>query len=336
MSGPAGPAVIDVAGLALTDADRQRLRHPAAGGVILFARNYESPAQLRALVGEIRALRPELLLCVDHEGGRVQRFRQGFSGLPAMRRIGELWDRDPSAGVAAARAAGIVIAAELAAHGLDFSFAPVLDIDYGTSTVIGDRAFHSDPGAVAELGAEFVRGLAHGGMASVGKHFPGHGYAAADSHVDLPRDERPLEAILAADVVPFRAAIAAGLSGVMPAHVVYPEVDAEAAGYSQFWLGEILRGRLAFDGLIFSDDLSMEGARIAGGIAERARAALAAGCDMVLLCNDAQGQELLLEALGGVPAPKAERLAQMRSRAVPRPLELATYRHALSAIGALA
>ncbi len=336
MNGPAGPAVIDVVGLALTDADRQRLRHPAAGGAILFARNYETPAQLRALVAEIRALRPELLLCVDHEGGRVQRFRQGFSGLPAMRRIGELWDRDPSAGVAAARASGIIIASELAAHGLDFSFAPVLDLDYGTSAVIGDRAFHWDPAAVGALGAAFIRGLAHGGMASVGKHFPGHGYAAADSHVDLPRDERPLEAILAADVAPYRAAIAAGLSGVMPAHVVYPQADAEAAGYSGFWLGEILRGRLGFEGLIFSDDLSMEGARVAGGIAERARAALAAGCDMVLLCNDPQGQELLLEALGGAPAPEAERLAKMRCRAGARPLELAAYRHALDAIGALA
>jgi len=336
MRGPAGPAVIDVVGLALTDADRQRLRHPAAGGVILFARNYEGPAQLRALVAEIRALRPDLLLCVDHEGGRVQRFRQGFTGMPAMRRIGELWDRDPAAGVGAARAAGIVIAAELAAHGVDFSFAPVLDLDYGTSAVIGDRAFHSDPGAVGELGAAFVRGLAQGGMASVGKHFPGHGYAAADSHVDLPRDDRPLEAILAADVAPYRAAIAAGLSAVMPAHVVYPQADAEAAGYSRFWLGEILRGRLAFDGLIFSDDLSMEGARVAGGIAERAGAALAAGCDMVLLCNDPAGQGHLLEALGGAPAPKAARLAQMRCRAGVRAFETASYRDALQALGALA
>ena len=336
MSGAAGPAVIDVVGLALTDADRHRLRHPATGGVILFARNYESSAQLRDLVAEIRALRPELLLCVDHEGGRVQRFRQGFTGVPAMRRIGELWDRDRGAGIAASQAAGLVIAAELAAHGLDFSFAPVLDLDYGASAVIGDRAFHSDPAAVGELGAAFVRGLAKGGMAAVGKHFPGHGYAAADSHVDLPRDERPLEAILAADVAPYRPAIAAGLAAVMPAHVVYPRVDAEAAGYSQFWLGEVLRGRLAFEGLIFSDDLSMEGARIAGGIPERARAALAAGCDMVLLCNDPAGQELLLEVLGAAPVPKAARVAQMRCRSPARPVELAAYRQALAAIQALA
>jgi beta-N-acetylhexosaminidase len=335
MSGAAGPAVIDVVGLALSDADRRRLRHPAAGGVILFARNYDNRAQLRSLVAEIRALRPELLLCVDHEGGRVQRFRQDFTGLPAMRDIGKLWDHDPEAGVSAAGAAGLVIAAELAAHGLDFSFAPVLDLDYGKSAVIGDRAFHSDPAAVGELGSAFVRGLAQGGMAAVGKHFPGHGYAAADSHVDLPRDERSLEAILEADVVPYRPVIAAGLAGIMPAHVVYPQVDAEAAGYSRFWLGEILRGRLGFDGMIFSDDLSMEGARIAGGIPERAHAALAAGCDMVLLCNDPEGQERLLEALGGAPAPKPTRVAQMRCRAPALPVEVA-YRQALAAIEALA
>ena len=336
MSGRAGPAVVDVVGLALTDADRQRLRHPATGGVILFARNYDDPAQLRGLVAEIRALRPELLLCVDHEGGRVQRFRQGFTGVPAMRRIGELWDRDPEAGIAAAHGAGLVIAAELAAHGLDFSFAPVLDLDYGTSGVIGDRAFHFDPAAVGELASAFVRGLAQGGMAAVGKHFPGHGYAAADSHVDLPRDERTLDAILAADVAPYPPAIAAGLAAIMPAHVVYPQVDAEAAGYSRVWLGDILRGRLGFRGLIFSDDLSMEGARIAGGIPERARAALAAGCDMVLLCNDPAGQEVLLEALGGASAPEPTRVAQMRCRSLARPVEVAAYRRARAAIEALA
>jgi beta-N-acetylhexosaminidase len=336
MSALAGPAVIDVVGLALAEADRARLRHPATGGVILFARNYESPSQLRGLVAEIRSLRPSLLLCVDHEGGRVQRFRQGFTGVPPMRRIGELWDRDRAAGVAAARAAGVVIAAELGGYGIDFSFAPVLDLDYGASSVIGDRAFHSDPGAVGELASAFVRGLAQGGMAAVGKHFPGHGYAAADSHLELPRDERPLDEILAKDVAPYRAVIAAGLAGVMPAHVLYPAVDAEAAGYSRFWLGEVLRRRLGFDGLVFSDDLSMEGARIAGGIGERARAALAAGCDMVLLCNDPVGQERLLEALGGEPVPSERRLARMRGRASDRALELASYREALQAIEAIA
>ncbi len=333
MSRPAGVAVIDVVGLALTDADRARLRHPAAGGIILFSRNYESPAQLRALAAEIRSIRPELLLCVDHEGGRVQRFREGFTAIPPMRRIGDLWDRDRAAALAAASAAGALIAAELASHGIDFSFAPVLDLDYGTSAVIGDRAFHRDPAAVGELGAAFVRGLSQGGMAAVAKHFPGHGYAAADSHVDVPHDERPLEEILAQDVSPYRAAIAAGLRAVMPAHVVYPRADAEPAGYSRFWLGEVLRRRLGFGGLVFSDDLSMEGASTAGGIAERARAALSSGCDMVLLCNDPEGQERLLESLGGVRPLSEERVAQLRCRLLGRPIEIAAYRDALAAIG---
>jgi len=309
-----GPAIIDVEGTALASADRARLRHPATGGVILFSRNYREPGQLRQLVSEIRAVRRELLLCVDHEGGRVQRFRAGFTSLPAMRRVGALWDHDREAARAAARAAAIVIAAELSEYDVDFSFAPVLDLDYGTSTVIGDRAFHGDPLAVGELAASFIAGLGDCGMAAVGKHFPGHGYAAADSHVEVPRDDRALDEILARDVAPYRPAIAAGLAAVMPAHVVYTRVDALPAGYSSFWLQEVLRRRLGFDGLIFSDDLSMKGAATAGSIAERARMALDAGCDMVLLCNDPAGQEALLESLGGV-APLAERrFARMRRR----------------------
>ena len=314
MSRAPGPAIIDVAGTALAEDDRARLRHPAVGGVILFARNYESPPQLLALVAEIRTLRPDILLCVDHEGGRVQRFRTGFSPLPPMRRLGEIWDRDRLAACAAARAAGLVIAVELAAHGLDFSFAPVLDLDYGRSAVIGDRAFHADPVAVGELAAAFIRGLGEGGMAAVGKHFPGHGYASADSHVDVPRDERPLQEILARDAAPYHAAIAAGLAAVMPAHVIYTRVDAEPAGYSRFWLHDVLRQRLGFAGTIFSDDLSMEGAGTAGGIPERARAALAAGCDMVLLCNDPRGQEQLLDALGGAAPVEAGRFALLRAK----------------------
>jgi beta-N-acetylhexosaminidase len=314
MSRTPGPAIIDVVGTALCDGDRARLRHPAVGGAILFARNYESPSQLLALVSEIRALRADILLCVDHEGGRVQRFRAGFSPLPPMRRFGEAWDRDRGAARAAARAAGQVIAAELAAHGLDFSFAPVLDLDYGRSGVIGDRAFHADPLAVGELATAFIGGLAEGGMAAVAKHFPGHGYAAADSHVDVPRDERPLEQILARDVAPYRAAIAAGLAAVMPAHAIYTRVDAEPAGYSRFWLQDVLRKRLGFSGMIFSDDLSMEGAGTAGGIPERAHAALTAGCDMVLLCNDPQGQEQLLEALRAAGPVEARRFARLRAK----------------------
>jgi len=314
MSEAPGPAIIDVVGTALRDDDRGRLSHRAVGGAILFARNYESPSQLRALVAEIRSLRPDILLCVDHEGGRVQRFRAGFSPLPPMRQLGEMWDRDRRAACSAARATGLVIATELAAHGLDFSFAPVLDLDYGSSSVIGDRAFHSDPLAVGELAVAFIAGLADGGMAAVGKHFPGHGYAVADSHVEVPRDERPLQEILARDVAPYGPAIAAGLAAVMPAHVIYTQVDSEPAGYSRFWLQDVLRERLGFAGMIFSDDLSMEGAGTAGSVPERAQAAIAAGCDMVLLCNDPRGQEQLLDALASSRPVAGPRIAPLRAR----------------------
>jgi beta-N-acetylhexosaminidase len=312
---PPGPAVIDVVGLALADDDRKRLAHPATGGVILFARNYETPEQLTALCEEIERLRePALPICVDHEGGRVQRFKTGFTLLPPMRELGRLWDRDRPAGRAAARAAAYVAAAELAAHGIDFSFAPVLDLDFGSSGVIGDRALHFDPTAVGALGASLIRGFADAGMAAVGKHFPGHGFCEADSHVAVPTDGRSFAEIWKKDILPYKPAIEAGMAAVMPAHVIYPQVDAEPAGYSKYWLQEVLRGKLGFDGLIFSDDLSMEGASTAGGIPERARAALGAGCDMVLLCNDPAGQEGLLESLKDVALAKQERLERMRKR----------------------
>ena len=312
---PLGPAVIDVVGTALTDDDRRRLRHPAAGGVILFARNYENPEQLTALTDEIERLRePALPICVDHEGGRVQRFREGFSAIPPMRELGRLWDRDREAARGAARAIAYIAGAELAAHGVDFSFAPVLDLDYGGSSVIGDRALHFDPTAVGTLGACVVQGFADAGMGAVGKHFPGHGYAEADSHVAVPRDERKMTEIQKKDLVPFRMAIEAGLAAVMPAHVIYGQVDAEPAGYSKHWLQEVLRGKLGFQGIIFSDDLSMEGASVAGGVPERARAALAAGCDMVLLCNDPAGQELLLDSLKDFPLANADRVESMRKK----------------------
>jgi beta-N-acetylhexosaminidase len=312
---PLGPAVIDVVGPALTDEDRSRLRHPAAGGVILFSRNYENPEQLSSLTTEIARLRePELLLCVDHEGGRVQRFREGFSAIPPMRTLGRLWDRDAAAAREAARAIAYIVGAELAAHGIDFSFAPVLDLDYGGSSVIGDRALHFDPTAVGALGACIVKGFADAGMGAVGKHFPGHGYAEADSHVAVPKDDRKFADIARKDLVPFRATIEAGLAAVMPAHVIYGQVDAEPAGYSKHWLQEVLRGKLGFQGIIFSDDLSMEGASVAGGVPERARAALAAGCDMVLLCNDPAGQELLLDSLKDAPCPNSDRVERMRKK----------------------
>ncbi len=330
---PLGPAVIDVVGTVLTDEDRERLRHPASGGVILFARNYESPEQLAALTEDIERLRePALLLCVDHEGGRVQRFRDGFSAIPPMRELGRLWDRDREAARNAARAAAYVIGAELAAHGVDFSFAPVLDLDYGGSSVIGDRALHFDPTAVGALGAQIVRGFADAGMGAVGKHFPGHGYAQADSHVALPRDERKLAEIQKKDLVPFRLAIEAGLAAVMPAHVAYPQVDPEPAGYSRYWLQEVLRGKLGFGGLVFSDDLSMEGASTAGGVPERARAALAAGCDMVLLCNDPGGQAVLLQSLGDTALAHPERLEDMRRKGGRDLRKSVAYRESLAAL----
>jgi beta-N-acetylhexosaminidase len=335
---PLGPLVLDPQGAALTEEDRRRMLHPAAGGVILFSRNYESPEQLQALTAEIRALRePQLLLGVDHEGGRVQRFRTGFTELPPMRSLGRLWDREREAGRAAAHAAGYVIAAELAAHGLDFSFTPVLDLDYGASSVIGDRALHFDPIAAGALAAALIAGLDEGGMAAVGKHFPGHGYAAADSHMAVPIDERSLAEIRRKDLPPYVAAIKAGMAGVMPAHVIYPRVDSEPAGYSRVWLQDVLRGRLGFAGLIFSDDLSMAGARSAGNITARASAALAAGCDMVLLCNDPQGQERLLDALADVRLGAPDRAQRMRRRGGARDLRKSVaYREAQQACAALA
>ena len=290
-----GPVMLGVEGVQLTPGDRNRLADPRAGGVILFARNFESSAQLRTLTASIRALRPELLIAVDHEGGRVQRFRRDeFTPLAPMRTLGRQWDTDPVAANAAAFECGATIARELRAHGVDFSFAPVLDLDYGASAVIGDRAFHADPVIVADLAGALARGLDAGGAASVGKHFPGHGYVAADSHVDTPVDMRTLDDILRSDIVPFAALIQRGLDAIMPAHVVYPAVDSRPAGFSNVWIGDILRGRLGFDGLVFSDDLEMAGAHSAGDIVARADAAISAGCDVVLLCNDFAAMDDLL------------------------------------------
>ena len=334
---PLGPVIFDPEGTVLTDADRRRMTHPAAGGVILFARNYENPEQLRALTDEIERLRePALPICVDHEGGRVQRFREGFTTIPPMRNLGKLWDRDRDLAREVARAAAYVGAAELAAHGIDFSFAPVLDLDYGSCAAIGDRALHFDPNAVGALAACIVQGFGAAGMAAVGKHFPGHGFAPLDSHVAVPQDDRPVAEIMKKDVQPYRAAIEAGLAAVMPAHVIYTQADREPAGYSKYWLHEVLRGKLAFDGLIFSDDLSMEGASTAGGVPERARAALAAGCDMVLLCNDPAGQEKLLDSLGDLPLTKPGRLERMRKKGGRDLRKSVAYREAQGALANLA
>lgn len=293
---PLGPVMADVAGLQLTADDVLRLQHPLLGGVILFARNFESPEQLKALTLSIHALRePALPIAVDHEGGRVQRFRNGFTEIPPMRMLGQQWEISPEGATMLAKNVGYVIATELVSHGVDFSFAPVLDVDWGESGVIGDRAFHQNPMVIAELAKALVAGMAEGGMASVGKHYPGHGYVRADSHHEIPIDDRNFDEIDKADLIPFRTLAKHGMSAVMPAHVIYSQVDALPAGFSSKWLKDILRNELGFDGLIFSDDLSMEGAASAGTVTQRAHAALNAGCDMVLLCNDpARADELLL------------------------------------------
>jgi beta-N-acetylhexosaminidase len=329
--------VVDVLGTTLTDEDRSRIRQPAAGAVILFARNYENSEQLAQLTADIERQRePALAVCVDHEGGRVQRFREGFTAIPPMRALGKLWDRDRDAAKEAASSIGYIIAAELGAHGVDFSFAPVLDLDYGGSSVIGDRALHFDPTAVGALGACLVKGLAQGGVAAVAKHFPGHGYAEADSHVAVPRDQRTFKEIACKDIAPYKQVIEAGLAAVMPAHVIYPQVDSQPAGYSAHWLREVLRQQLGFQGLVFSDDLSMEGAAVAGGPPERARGALAAGCDMVLLCNNSAGLDALLESLKDVYLAKRERLERMKKQGGRDLRKSVAYREAQEALRSVA
>jgi len=309
------PVVLDVAGLALDADDRRRLRHPLTGGLILFARNWRDRRQLTELTAEAKSLRPDLLICVDHEGGRVQRFRSdGFTVLPPMRALGELWMRDAMHATDVATAVGLVLGAELRACGVDLSFTPVLDLDHGGSTVIGDRAFHRDARVVGLLAKSLMHGLLRAGMANCGKHFPGHGHVAADSHIDLPVDRRSLKTLLADDAAPY-AWLSTSLASVMPAHVVYPKVDSRPAGFSRRWLQEILRRRLRFDGAIFSDDLSMAGARRLDGrelsYTAAAVAALQAGCDMVLLCNQSiDGGAAVDQLLDGL----ADALAQGRWR----------------------
>jgi beta-N-acetylhexosaminidase len=329
-----GPLMIDIAGTELSAFDRERLRHPLVGGMILFSRNYQSRDQLQALCAEIHALRePPLLIAVDHEGGRVQRFRQEFTRLPAMRDLGAWWDKSPDMAIEAARATGYVLAAELRASGVDFSFAPDLDLDWERSGVIGNRAFHPDPEAVIALAGALIEGLREAGMACCGKHFPGHGWVQADSHVAIPVDERSLSA-LAPDMLPYRKL---RLDAVMPAHVIYPQVDDKPAGFSLTWIS-LLRQQIDFDGVIFSDDLSMEGAAVAGGILDRADAAWAAGCDMLLVCNAPESVTALLEHWQ--PQPKANRIHRlMPTQPAPRWQALAQndlYQAGLAAIASLA
>lgn len=313
---PLGPVMLDVVGTVLSDDDLRRIRHPLTGGVILFARNFTDRAQLSALCNAIHAARPGLLIAVDHEGGRVQRFRtDGFTRLPAMRKLGELWDQDVLQACKIATAVGFVLAAELRACGVDLSFTPVLDLDYGQSSVIGDRAFHGDPRVVTMLAKSVNHGLREAGMANCGKHFPGHGFVAADSHTAIPVDERDPAEILADDAAPY-GWLGLSLSAVMPAHVIYPKFDRHPAGFSRKWLS-LLRRQLGFEGVIFSDDLSMEGASVAGNVVQGAHAALKAGCDMVLVCNSPDKADQLLQGLDPSVAIDAQRSAARIAALVP-------------------
>jgi beta-N-acetylhexosaminidase len=313
-----GPLMVDVAGLELTPEDREVLRHPLVGSVILFTRNYEEPEQLATLVAAIRNLRaPPLLVAVDHEGGRVQRFRSGFSVLPPARRIGQEYDLDPKQGLVMARQLAWLLAAELRAIGIDLSFAPCVDLDYGVSEIIGDRAYHSDAQVVSRLALAAVTGMREAGMAATAKHFPGHGAVVADSHLALPVDRREL-ADLAPDLTPYRRLIPNNLAAVMMAHVLFPAVDSVPASFSRRWVGDILRGELDFRGVVFADDLTMEGASAMGGVVERAEAALAAGCDVLPVCNRRESVIALLDGLKTQPGPASQmRVLRMRGKDAP-------------------
>lgn len=312
-----GPVMIDIEGTELSAEDRELLLHPLVGGVILFSRNYQSIEQLQKLVNELHNLRdPHLLISVDHEGGRVQRFRDGFTALPAVSHFGKIYDHDHRRARKLAELAGWLMAAELRAVGIDFSFAPVLDVDHGISQVIGDRAFHSDPNIVSELAHVYINGMHEAGMAATGKHFPGHGGVEADSHTDIPVDEREYNDIYAHDILPFKRLIHHGLAAIMPAHVIYPQIDKQPAGFSPFWLKEVLRKRLNFQGVIFSDDLDMKGASvISENYADRANAALNAGCDMVLVCNNRAAAISVLDEMKQENDPVTHlRLARMHGK----------------------
>lgn len=312
---PLGPLVVDIAGTSLTDEEIKVLQNPMVGMVILFTRNFESKEQLHNLTHDIHALRnPSLLIGVDHEGGRIQRFRDEFTRIPAMHSLGQLYDKDAQRAQSLAAACGLVMASELRACGVDFTFAPCLDLDYGQSAVIGARSFHRNPKVVSILASSLVAGMAQVGMACCGKHFPGHGYATADSHVELPMDERELTDIRNNDEIPY-VSMGTLLTSVMPAHVAYPKVDPAPAGFSKKWLQEELRGRIGFTGLIFSDDLTMKGASEVGDITARSDAAFAAGCDMILICNDPSAVKVVLENQRWIRTKAFdERLARIQPR----------------------
>lgn len=314
-----GPLIVDIEGTELSAADRELLAHPLIGGVILFSRNHVDRSQLTALTDAIHHLRqPALLIGVDHEGGRVQRFRTGFTPLPPAGALGEQYDQDPRRGLDLARDHGLLLALELRTVGVDFSFTPVLDLHSRTSAVIGDRALHRDPEIVNRLAQALVRGLRAGGMAAIGKHFPGHGGVAGDSHLELPVDGRAYIDLAARDLIPFQTLIRTGLEGIMPAHVLYPEVDSRPAGFSPVWLRRILREELGFRGAILSDDICMAGAAVAGSHPDRVHAALHAGCDAVLICNDRSAVHAVVAAMRPEPNPAAQvRLMRLHGRPAP-------------------
>ncbi len=337
-----GPLMVDVAGIELTQEEKARLCHPLVGGVILFSRNFESRKQLVELTRKIHKLRaPRLLIAVDHEGGRVQRFRtDGFTPLPSMRKLGEFWMNDPLLAMHMATDIGYVLGAELRACGVDLSFTPVLDLDYGVSQVIGDRAFHRDPRVVAMLARALTQGLSFAGMSACGKHFPGHGAVAADSHHEIPRDPRTLTRILQEDAAPYQWLGDQVIGAVMPAHVIYPKVDEQPAGFSTRWIQEILRAKLGYDGVVFSDDLTMEGAAVAGDILARAQAALGAGCDMALVCNRPDMADDLLGRLtvdhNPVAQARIKRLMPVNDAPDWKTLQgIAAYRRALQSVRVL-
>jgi beta-N-acetylhexosaminidase len=302
-----GPVMLDVDGVELNEDDRKRLSHPQVGGVILFTRNYQSPRQLKSLIDEIHAIRnPRLVVAVDQEGGRVQRFREGFQQLPPMAKLGELYDDDAGTAIRYAESFAWVMASELLHYGVDLSFSPVLDLGNPVSSVIGDRAFHQDPEVITRLASAWIRGMQKAGMEATGKHFPGHGTVEGDSHHVMPFDRRSFADIESKDLLPFRRVIATHLTGIMMAHVIYEQVDPMPAGYSRHWIETVLRNQLGFDGIVFSDDLSMSGAESVGGYAERARASLEAGCDILLVCNNAVGADEVLDALDGYNNPTSQ------------------------------